>query len=251
MRIISWNVNGLRSVYKKDFLGSLKQINADILCLQEIKIDQSQLVGKLANLQGYNCFYNCAQRKGYSGVAIYSKQPAKVTKVILGIDRFDSEGRILQIEYPQFTLINIYLPHGGREKENLGYKLRCYEVLLKLLKSKKGKKIVLVGDFNIAYEEIDLARPKQNTQNIMFTPQERVQLDQLIHIGFMDTFREFNKSGGNYSWWPYRFSARVRNLGWRIDYMFVSKALQNELQDAFILSDIVGSDHCPVGIDLK
>ncbi|MBU1730279.1 exodeoxyribonuclease III, partial [Patescibacteria group bacterium] len=175
-------------------------------------------------------------------------KPKKVTQK-LGLKRFDQEGRILQIEYSDFILINLYFPHGGRQKENLNYKLECYNYLFNLLKKKGGKNIILIGDFNIAHTEIDLARPKSNQNNIMFTLKEKQQLDKLIKLGFSDTFRNFNENKiNNYTWWPYSFNARERNLGWRIDYIFTSKKVTSRLKNAFILNKVKGSDHCPVGI---
>lgn len=249
MKIISWNVNGLRAVYKRNFLDWLKNIDADIICLQEIKLQKNNLPDDLANIKNYNSYFNFAEKKGYSGVAVYSKQKSLKAEYKLGIKRFDNEGRMIKLEFPRFILINIYIPHGGRQKEKLDYKLDVYKYFLKYLKKIKNKKIILVGDFNIAHREIDLARPKQNQNNIMFTPEERKQIDKMIDFGFIDSFRKLNKEGGHYTWWPYFANARERNLGWRIDYAFVSKRLK--LKDAFILEKVKGSDHCPVGIELK
>jgi len=165
------------------------------------------------------------------------------------LERFDNEGRSLRLDFAEFSLLNFYLPHGGRQKENLDYKLEVYEYLIGYLKEflKHQKKLILAGDFNIAHKEIDLARPKENQNNIMFTPEERNQADRLLALGFIDTFRQFHKEGGHYSWWPYSFEARKRNLGWRIDYIFISQVLAPKLKNAFILSQVDGSDHCPVG----
>jgi len=246
MKIISWNVNGIRSVHKKGFLEWFKKEKADIVCLQETKAQKEQIPDDLINLKNYHFYSNQAVKKGYSGVAVWTKQlPIKVDYK-LGLKRFDQEGRILKLEYPDFTLINLYLPHGGRNKENLAYKLECYAKLLSFLK--KTKNTILVGDFNIAHQEIDLARPKNNKNNIMFTPEERKQIDNLISLGFTDTFRKFNQKPGNYTWWPYFVNARDRNLGWRIDYCFTSKGLR--IKDAFILNKVKGSDHCPIGINV-
>ncbi len=250
MKIISWNVNGLRAVYKRNFLSFVKAVDADILCLQEIKLQKEQLPKDLASLKNYYSYFNFAEKKGYSGVAIYSRQKPLRAEYKLGIKRFDSEGRIIKLEYPQFFLINVYIPHGGRQKENLEYKLDVYKYFLKYCEKIKNKRVILVGDFNIAHQEIDLARPKQNQNNIMFTPEERKRINSLIKLGFIDTFREFHKDGGHYTWWPYFVGARERNLGWRIDYAFVSKLLMPKLKDAFILEKVKGSDHCPVGIEI-
>lgn len=249
MKIISWNVNGIRAVYKKNFLKWLEKTSADIICLQEIKAQKEQLPSVLLTPKDYYSYINSAVKKGYAGVIVYTKQkPKKVTQK-LGLKRFDQEGRILQIEYSDFILINLYFPHGGRQKENLNYKLECYNYLFNLLKKKGGKNIILIGDFNIAHTEIDLARPKSNQNNIMFTLKEKQQLDKLIKLGFSDTFRNFNENKiNNYTWWPYSFNARERNLGWRIDYIFTSKKVTSRLKNAFILNKVKGSDHCPVGI---
>jgi len=250
MKIISWNVNGIRAVYKRNFLGWLQKTNADIVCLQETKAQPEQLTHDLIKPKNYYSYFNSAVKKGYAGVAVYTKkEPLKVENKI-GMKRFDIEGRMLKLEYPGFVLINLYLPHGGREKENLGYKLEVYVHLLDYLEKIKNK-IILIGDFNIAHEKIDLARPEQNKNNIMFTPEERKQIDKIIELGFTDTFRKFHKQGGHYTWWPYYANARQRNLGWRIDYVFTSKTLTPKLKKAFILSKVIGSDHCPLGIEIN
>lgn len=248
MKIISWNVNGLRSVYRKGFLDWLFKENPDILCLQEIKANETQLTFELTYPKGYYPFFNSANKKGYSGVAVYSKKKPIQVRNILGLSKFDSEGRILELEFPEFILLNLYFPHGGRNKEKLVYKLAVYEVLFNKLKKMYTKQIILAGDFNIAHTEIDLARPKENKDNIMFTSIERKQIDKLIDLGFIDSFRKLNKNGGNYSWWPYGFGAREKNIGWRIDYIFTSKILTRKLINSYILPEVKGSDHCPVGI---
>jgi exodeoxyribonuclease-3 len=250
MKILSWNVNGLRAIYKKGFWEWFGKINPDILCLQETKIQDEQLSFDLVKLKNYSSFFNSASKKGYSGVGVFSKKKPLEIKRKLGLKRFDNEGRFLELQYPEFTLINLYLPHGGRQKENLAYKLKAYDCLLKYLQKMNKQKVILIGDFNIAHQEIDLARPKQNKNNIMFTSKEREQIDKLIKLGFTDSFRKFHKEGGHYTWWPYFANARERNLGWRIDYAFVSKNLSSKIKDAFILSQVQGSDHCPIGIEI-
>ncbi len=263
MKIISWNVNGLRAVYKKGFLGWLKKSGANVVCLQEIKAQMDKVPAELINPAGYFSFYNPARKKGYSGTAVFTKQ--KPLKVInkMGLARFDNEGRILRLDYPDFVLINLYLPHGGRDKGNLGYKLEVYRKLLNYLtkthltpalsstKERGQKRIVLIGDFNIAHEEIDLARPKQNQKNIMFTSEERSQIDKLVKMGFTDTFRQLHPNEKKYTWWPYFANARQRNLGWRIDYSFVSKKLAFKLKRAEILTVVAGSDHCPIAVEIN
>jgi len=186
-------------------------------------------------------------------MAVFSKKKPLTIGTKIGLERFDNEGRSLRLDFAGFSLVNFYLPHGGRQKENLDYKLEVYEYLIiDYLRGflKHQKKLVLAGDFNIAHKEIDLARPKENQNNIMFTPAERRQVDCLLALGFIDTFRQFHKEGGHYSWWPYSFEARKRNLGWRIDYIFVSLPLVFKLKDAFIFSQTIGSDHCPVGVEI-
>ncbi|OGE71314.1 exodeoxyribonuclease III [Candidatus Daviesbacteria bacterium RIFOXYD1_FULL_41_10] len=246
MKIISWNVNGLRSICKKNFKEWFKKSGADILCLQEIKIQKDQLQKLCFDDTNHLSYFNFGKRKGYAGVAIFAKEKPKSVKQIIGLKRFDDEGRILILEYPQFVLINLYLSHGGRGKEDLGYKLEVYDYLLNFLKKQKNTNIILIGDFNIAHTELDLARPRDNLKNTMFTVEERKKLDDLEKLGFIDTFRCFNGDGGNYTWWPYFANARARNLGWRIDYCFVSNPMAKDLKAAFILKNVPGSDHCPI-----
>lgn len=250
MKILSWNVNGLRAVFRRDFSGWLKKSWANIVCLQEIKAKDDQIPAELHHLADYKLFTHPARKPGYAGVAVFTKTKPLSVETKLGLKRFDGEGRFLKLIYPEFTLLNLYLPHGGRQKENLKYKLAVYDYLIDILKKIKNKPVILVGDFNIAHAEVDLARPKDNQKNIMFTSEERVQLNKLIDLGFIDTFRKYHQSGGNYTWWPYFRHARARNLGWRIDYGFVTKKLTPRLKDAFILKDILGSDHCPIGLEI-
>lgn len=276
MKILSWNVNGLRAVCKKGFLKWLAESGADIVCLQEIKAHQRQLLPDVISPKNYYAFFNPAARPGYAGTAVYTKhKPLKVRRQI-GVTRFDKEGRVLIMEYPDFTphlervsskqqsnlvspgeqgagftLINLYLPHGGRQREFLGYKLEVYHYFIDYLKQFKSTKTILIGDFNIAHHEIDLARPKQNKNNAMFTIEERKQIDKITELGFVDSFRKFHQEGEHYTWWPYFANARERNLGWRIDYAFISQDLVPILKDSFILYGIKGSDHCPVGVEVS
>ena len=250
MKIISWNVNGIRAVYKKGFLKWLKKSQADIVCLQETKAQPEQLEPELIKPSSYYSFFNSAQKKGYSGTAIYTKIKPEKIDYFSGFKKFDDEGRIMKLKYADFLLINLYLPQGGRKKENMPYKLAIYDYLLRYFKKIKNEKTILVGDFNVAHQEIDLARPKDNKNNTMFTPQERRRIDQIIDLGFIDSFRKFNKQAENHTWWPYFYNARQRNLGWRIDYAFIARPLASRLKKAFILSEIKGSDHCPIGISL-
>jgi len=251
MKIISWNVNGLRSIFKNNFLSLLGMLNPDIFCLQEIKAQKNQLSQKLLRLEGYHCYFNFANKKGYSGVAVYSKdKPLKVERLI-GLRRFDQEGRMLRLDYFGFTLFNLYFPHGGRQKENLDYKLRVYSTFVDYLTKIRKKQIILIGDFNIAHRAVDLARPNENVNNTMFTKEERLMMDKLINLGFIDTFRMFTKEGDWYSWFPYGFNARERNLGWRIDYAFVSKKLTPRVSNSSILREVYGSDHCPILLEIR
>ncbi len=248
-KIVSWNVNGLRACFKKGVLDWVNQFNPDIICLQEIKAQGQDLPHKIANIEGYYSYFNSAKRKGYSGVAVYTKEkPIKVSNTF-GLKRFDKEGRFLLLEFKDFMLLCVYLPHGGRKKENLDYKMETYSRLVKLLDTLKNENVILVGDFNVAHKDIDLARPHQNRNNIMFTPEERRELDDIVDLGFVDAFRLFSSEPGNYTWFSYLKDAREKGLGWRIDYVFVSNLLANRLTNAFILRDIsFGSDHCPIGI---
>ncbi len=250
MKIISWNVNGVRSVYKHGFSMWLSKSRADIVCLQEIKAQKEQIPEKLFSSEGYHLYFHQAEKKGYSGVAVLAKKEPLQISYNLGLERFDKEGRLIHLRYKNFSFINVYMPHGGRFKENLIYKLESYKNLFRYLRGLKDKNIIIAGDFNIAHEEIDLARPDSNKSNIMFTPEERKQLDTLISDGFVDTFRKFHKEGGKYTWWPYMAKARERNLGWRIDYIFVSNSLSQKLKNSFIFNDVLGSDHCPLGVEM-
>ena len=253
MRIISWNVNGLRSVLRKGFLDWVKKESPDILCLQEIKIQESEIPFDLIYIDGYNACFNTSEKKGYSGVAVYSKVKPSNTRRELNLDEFDTEGRLLELEFPEFILMNIYIPHGARDKSKMSYKMEVFRKMQENLdrRTENGDNIVLTGDFNIAHEEIDLARPKGNINNTMFTFSERMQIGKILKLGYIDSFREFHKEGENYSWWPYYQNARERNLGWRIDYIFISESLKPKLINAFILTDVHGSDHCPVGMELS
>ena len=251
MKIASWNVNGIRSTQRNGFSKWLETSDVDILCVQETKAQPSQLTWDILNIGKYELIMNSADKKGYSGTAIYTKiKPQTIYKEV-GMRRFDFEGRVVKLDFPKFTLINLYVPNGGRQKENMAYKLEFYTFLFGYLKKVRNKNIILAGDFNIAHKEIDLARPKQNVHNTMFTPEERKQIDILLDQGFTDSFREFNDSGENYSWWAYFREQRERNIGWRIDYIFVSNNLKTSLKNAYILKEVKGSDHCPVGIEVS
>ena len=252
-RILSWNVNGIRAAYKKGFVHWLSRENPDIICIQETKAMKEQLSDDLINVSDYKSYFSSAERKGYSGVATYTKEePVNISNGI-GIKKFDSEGRFLVTDYGDFLLFNIYFPNGKAKKERLQYKMDFYDAFLKHCKKllKQNKKLVVCGDVNTAHKEIDLARPKENEKISGFLPEEREWIDKFIEAGFIDTFRAFNDKPGNYTWWDMMTRARDRNVGWRIDYFFISKNLNKNLKSAIIMPDVLGSDHCPVGIELK
>ncbi len=251
MKIISFNVNGLRAAHRYGFYDWLAKEKPDILCLQEIKLQKEQLPKELLNPLNYHTYLSTALKKGYSGTLIYTKEKPKKVSHSLGFKEFDQQGRVLRLDFKSFTLLNLYLPHGSRDKNKLPFKLKSYQRLFKTLKKLKTKKTILAGDFNIAHQEIDLARPKGNKNNIMFTPQEREQINKLLDLGFIDSFRALHQKGGNYSWWPYFRNARKRNIGWRIDYLFLSQNLKPKLKKAFILPKVKMSDHCPVGVEIN
>lgn len=253
MRLISWNVNGLRAIHKKGFETSWKKMKPDILCLQETKASVEQLPEELQKPRRYHAAFSSGLKKGYSGVAIYSKMQPHIIETGIGIEAFDTEGRILIADYGDFILANVYFPNGGASPERLQYKLDFYDAFLDFsdcIVRKKKRHLVICGDVNTAHRPIDLARPKENEKNTGFLPEERAWIDKLIEHGFVDTFRIFHEDGGHYSWWDYKTRARERNVGWRIDYFFVNKAFSKRVRRAFILPDIEGSDHCPVGIEL-
>jgi len=252
MKLLSWNVNGLRAVYKKNFLKWFEEKDADIFCIQETKAHQEQLSDELLNQEGYSSYFSQAERKGYSGVALWTRKEPDNISYLLNIPRFDLEGRLIQADYSEFTLFNIYFPNGKASKERLQFKLDFYESILKKMDEllNLGKKIVICGDVNTAHREIDLARPKENEKVSGFLPEERDWIDRLIERGFIDAFRMYHKDAGHYSWWDYKTRARERNIGWRIDYFFISSNLEEHLKSAFIQSEVLGSDHCPIGIEL-
>ena len=252
-KILSWNVNGIRAAERKGILEWLSSSKPDILAIQETKAKPEQLSIKLKEPAGYSTYWNYAQRPGYSGVCVYSKQTP--VNVVLGFGKkiFDNEGRSITVEFPGFFLVNIYFPNGNMSDERLNYKLDFYQAFFDYIRrlSKKKKMIICCGDFNTAHKEIDLARPKENSTVSGFLPEERALIDDFINMGFVDTFRCFNKEPGNYSWWDYKTRARERNVGWRLDYFFADKKFIKHINSAFIMKEVPGSDHCPVGIELK
>jgi exodeoxyribonuclease III len=255
MKLISWNVNGLRALHRKElFYPFLEKYQPDIFCMQETKSHIEQLSAEITSIDGYNSYFESGIRKGYSGVAIYSKASPKSIQTGFQLDDiYDREGRIQIAEYESFTLINIYFPNGGSGEERLNYKLKFYEALLQYLENidYANKNIIITGDVNTAHTEIDLARPKENQKVSGFLPAERAWLDKLIQeYGFVDTLRMFTQEGELYTWWDMKTRARDRNVGWRIDYFFVSQPLKDKVKYAYILSDVYGSDHCPVVLEL-
>lgn len=251
MKILSWNVNGYRAVLKKGFMEFVGSEKPDILGLQEVKVSAEHLE-EIAVCSGYRAEWNCASRKGYSGVAaLFAKDPLKVTRGI-GEERFDSEGRVIALEYPAFHLLNVYFPNGGAGPERLRFKLDFYDAFLAHIEKlrRTGKAVVFCGDVNTAHKEIDLARPQANVENSGFMPVERAWLDRIAEAGWIDTFRLFHPEPGQYTWWDYKTRSRERNVGWRLDYFFVNSESRGLIKDSFILKDVQGSDHCPVGLEL-
>ncbi|PWB38561.1 MAG: exodeoxyribonuclease III [Parcubacteria group bacterium] len=250
LNIISWNVNGIRAVTKKGFGAFLRKYRPDILCLQEIKISESARNQTEFDFAGYQEFWHSAQRPGYSGTAFLVRDKLKVRL----LDKFswDNEGRIQVLDIGYFYLVNVYFPNANHELSRLGFKLEFNNKLLAYLKKWQEKKPVIVtGDFNVAHEEIDLARPKENEGNAGFTKEERRWMTEFLKQGWYDTFRELNPKKIQYSWWSFRSAARSRNIGWRIDYFCASDKLLNKIQKAYILDQVMGSDHAPVGIEIK
>jgi len=251
--MVSWNVNGLRAIYKKGFIPFIEQNQFDVICLQEIKARPPQLPKDILTLQGYQSYFCPGQKAGYSGVAVYSKVEPIDSGNGFGLERFDREGRVLWMDFGPFILFNTYMPNGGRDKVRVDYKLDFYYSFLDYIKPiiSEGKEIIITGDINTAHKAIDLARPQQNKNNTGFLPEEREWIDRLLEAGFIDTFRLYNDGGGHYSWWDYKTRARERNVGWRIDYFFASQGLKDKISDAFIMPQVTGSDHCPVGLKLS
>lgn len=250
MKLISWNVNGIRSALRKGFLDFVKAHNPDVLCLQETKAQPSQVEMELL---GYHQYWNWpAKRAGYSGTAVFSRiEPVKVTKD-MSMEKHDAEGRVITAEYQGFYLVNVYVPNSKRDLSRLKYRAEEWDIdfLSYLKKLEKKKPVIFCGDLNVAHEECDLSNPAGNVKNHGFTPEERAGFTRFIESGFIDTFREFHKDKGHYSWWSPFANCRKRNIGWRIDYFCISKSLRPMLKRAFILNEVLGSDHCPVGIEL-
>ncbi len=250
MEILSWNVNGIRAIERKGFLEFMEKKNPDVICLQEIKAMEEQIPDKIKDIDSYHLFVASAERKGYSGVCVYTKVKPLSVKKGFGYSKFDKEGRVLILEYEKFILMNIYYPNGKMSDERLKYKLDFYDYFLKFCKKQK-KPLVICGDVNTAHNEIDLARPKDNENNSGFLREERDWLDKFEEEGLIDTFRHFHPKTVKYSWWSFRTRARQRNVGWRLDYFYVTKNFLKKVKDAFILNEVMGSDHCPVGVKIE
>lgn len=252
MNIISFNVNGIRAIVGKSFIADMQALDPDVICLQETKASPEQVQDAVASLQGYHVFASSAERKGYSGTAILSKiNPLNVSYGI-GIAEHDNEGRVICAEYPDYFLITVYVPNSGSELLRLGYRQTWDAAFLNFIKNLEQKKpVIICGDFNVAHQSIDLARPKENYNKAAGYMQEEIDgMDAYTNAGLVDTFRALNPQTAKYSWWSYRAGAREKNVGWRIDYFLASTSLLPRVKNAYILNDIFGSDHCPVGIML-
>jgi len=250
MKLISWNVNGLRACVTKGFLDFFKEADADVFCLQETKLQPGQIE---LELPGYHQYWNSAEKKGYSGTAVFTKQEPLSVSYGIGIEEHDHEGRVITLEFPEYYVITVYTPNSQRELTRLEYRMQWEDDFLSYLKRlEENKPVIFCGDLNVAHKEIDLKNPKTNRKNAGFTDEERGKMTALLDRGFIDTFRYFYPDLTDvYSWWSYQFQARPKNVGWRIDYFIVSEALKDRLEDAKIYTDILGSDHCPVGLLLR
>ena len=250
MKLISWNVNGMRACMTKGFIDFFKEADADIFCLQETKLQEGQIE---LELPGYHQYWNYAEKKGYSGTAVFSKKEPISVVYGIGIEEHDHEGRVITLEYPEFFVVTVYTPNSQDGLARLSYRMRWEDDFRAYLKKlEKAKPVIVTGDMNVAHKEIDLKNPRTNRKNAGFTDEERAKFTELLDAGFIDTFRYFypDKEGA-YSWWSYRFKAREKNAGWRIDYFCVSESLKERLLNADILTDVYGSDHCPVVLELK
>lgn len=248
MKFISWNVNGLRACVGKDFENQFKELDADFFCLQETKMQEGQLD---LQFEGYESYWNYAEKKGYSGTAIYTKHKPLNVSYGMGVEEHDHEGRIITLEYDRFYLVTCYTPNSQTELKRLDYRMTWEDDFRKFLKSLDAKKpVVICGDLNVAHEEIDIKNPKTNRRNAGFTDEEREKMTVLLNDGFTDSFRYLHPDEVTYSWWSYRFKAREKNAGWRIDYFLVSDRIKEQITEAKIHTEIMGSDHCPVEVDL-
>jgi exodeoxyribonuclease-3 len=253
MKLYSWNVNGIRAAEKKGLVDWIQAEQPDVLGIQELKATEDQLSDALTNIDGYHVFFNPAERKGYSGTAVYYKREPLSIHTGLSDDRFNHEGRTIVMEYPEFTLYNIYFPNGGQGEDRLKFKMDFYDCFQKDVDElvAAGKKVIVCGDVNTAHTEMDLKNPKSNAKRSGFLPIEREWVSQFLADGYIDTFRYFYPDKVAYSWWSYRFNARANNAGWRIDYFFASENAKELLADAAIHTDVMGSDHCPISLTLN
>ncbi|HBM4183211.1 TPA: exodeoxyribonuclease III [Listeria innocua] len=250
MKLISWNVNGLRAAVKKGFLEYFEEVDADIFCLQETKLQEGQIE---LDLPAYKDYWNYAVKKGYSGTAIFTKVEPLSVQYGLGVPEHDTEGRVITLEFEDFYMVTVYTPNSQAELKRLDYRMTFEDAILEYVKNlDKTKPVVLCGDLNVAHEEIDLKNPKTNRKNAGFSDEERAKFSAFLDAGFIDSFRYFYPDLTDaYSWWSYRMNARARNIGWRIDYFVVSERLKDKLVDAKIHADVLGSDHCPVELELN
>jgi len=253
MKLISWNVNGIRACGKGGFLKWFEDEGADIVCVQEIKANPDQLEPTLRNPLKYHAVWNPAEKPGYSGTAIFTKKEPLEVRLGLGDPAIDREGRVMILKYPKFTLINSYFPNSQRDHARLPYKLAFCEKFQKTVQKmrSKGENILMCADWNIAHQEIDLKNPKSNKKNAGFLPEERAWMDRFQEAGYRDVFREFQKDGGHYTWWSYRPGVREKNVGWRLDYFMANEEFKDRLKTSYHRTHILGSDHCPVGMELK
>lgn len=250
MKCVSWNVNGLRAIVKKNFLEFFNEVDADIFCIQESKLQEGQIE---LDLPGYYQYFNYAEKKGYSGTAIFTKEEPLSIKLGMGVEEFDHEGRVITLEYPEFYFVTVYTPNAQSELARLEFRMAWEDAFRAyLVDLDQMKPVVVCGDLNVAHQEIDLKNPKTNRGSAGFSDEERAKFTELLESGFVDTYRFFNpEQEGAYTWWSYRFKAREKNAGWRIDYFLISKRLIERIQNATIYHEIMGSDHCPVGIEIE
>ena len=254
MKLVSWNVNGLRAVINKGFKDFFKEIDADIFCMQETKMQENQLDDNIKEIfKGYNAYWNSAEKKGYSGTAIITKSKTLNVKYGIGIEEHDKEGRVITLEFEKFYMVNCYTPNSKRELERLDYRMIWEDAFRNyLVELNKEKPVIICGDLNVAHKEIDLKNPKTNRRNAGFTDEERDKMTELLNAGFTDTFRYlYPDKTEAYTWWSYMFKAREKNAGWRIDYFIVSNDIKDKVKESYIYSEIMGSDHCPVGLDIE
>ena len=249
-KLISWNVNGLRACVKKGFVEYFKEVNADIFCIQESKLQEGQID---LDLEGYYSYWNYAEKKGYSGTTVFTKEEPLNVKIGMGIEEHDNEGRVITLEFNEFYLVNVYTPNSKQGLERIEYRMVWEDVFRRYLKSlEENKPVIVCGDLNVAHNEIDLKNPKSNRKNAGFSDEERGKIAELLDAGFIDTYRYFYPDKEEvYSWWSYRFNARANNAGWRIDYFLVSESLKDKLEDAKIYMEVMGSDHCPVELMIE